>query len=129
MGKHLEQALPSVYTLQCLTGKVDNNHHDEECCYADQEIKLISETAPILINSPNFFSPFTFDGKIRQTLFPPKIPAIRYLTDLSTILVFVYKNCVIFSEFQHIDGSARWLTSFSYNHTPHAGILPSTGHC
>ena len=25
MGKHLEQALPSVYTLQCLTGKVDNN--------------------------------------------------------------------------------------------------------
>ena len=23
MGKHLEQALPSVYTLQCLTGKVD----------------------------------------------------------------------------------------------------------
>ena len=26
MGKHLEQALPSVYTLQCLTGKVDNNN-------------------------------------------------------------------------------------------------------
>ena len=24
MGKHLEQALPSVYTLQCLTDKVDN---------------------------------------------------------------------------------------------------------
>ena len=23
--KHLEQALPSVYTLQCLTSKVDNN--------------------------------------------------------------------------------------------------------
>ena len=23
MGKHLEQALPSVYTLQCLTGEVD----------------------------------------------------------------------------------------------------------
>ena len=27
MGKHLEQALPSVYTLQCLTGKVDNNNN------------------------------------------------------------------------------------------------------
>ena len=25
MGKQLKQALPSVYTLQCLTGKVDNN--------------------------------------------------------------------------------------------------------
>ena len=25
MGKHLEHSLPSVYTLQCLTGKVDNN--------------------------------------------------------------------------------------------------------
>ena len=28
MGKHLEQALPSVYTLQCLTGKVDNNKNN-----------------------------------------------------------------------------------------------------
>ena len=28
MGKHLEQALPSVYTLQCLTGKVDNNNNN-----------------------------------------------------------------------------------------------------
>ena len=27
MGKHLEQALPSVYTLQCLTDKVDNNNN------------------------------------------------------------------------------------------------------
>ena len=48
---------------------------------------------------------------------------------LSTILVFVCKNRVILAEFQHIDGSARWLTSFNYNHTPHAGTLPSTGHC
>ena len=46
-----------------------------------------------------------------------------YLTDVSTILVFVL------AEFQHIGGSARWLTSFNYNHTPHAGTLPSTGHC
>ena len=51
------------------------------------------------------------------------------LTDVSTILVFVRKNHVILAEFQHIDGSARWLTSFNYNHTPHAGTLPSTGHC
>ena len=51
------------------------------------------------------------------------------LTDVSTILVFVYKNCVVLAEFQHIDGSARWLTSFNYNHTLHAGTLPSTGHC
>ena len=28
MGKHLEQALPSVYILQCLTGKVDNNNNN-----------------------------------------------------------------------------------------------------
>ena len=28
MGKHLEQALPSVYTFQCLTGKVDNNNNN-----------------------------------------------------------------------------------------------------
>ena len=51
------------------------------------------------------------------------------LTDVSTILIFVCKNRVILAEFQHIDGSARWLTSFNYNHTPHAGTLPSTGHC
>ena len=37
------------------------------------------------------------------------------LTDVSTILVFVCKNRVILAEFQHIDGSARWLTSFNYN--------------
>ena len=30
MGKHLEQALPSVYTLQCLTGKVDNNNNNND---------------------------------------------------------------------------------------------------
>ena len=59
-----------------------------------------------------------------------RILAVRdCLTDVSTILVFVCKNCVILAEFQHIDGSARWLTSFNYNHTPHAGTLPSTGHC
>ena len=42
------------------------------------------------------------------------------LTDVSdsTILVFVCKNHVIVAKFQHIDGSARWLTSFNYNHTP-----------
>ena len=51
------------------------------------------------------------------------------LTDVSTILVFVCKNRVILVEFQHIDGSARWLTSFNYTHTPHADTLPSTGHC
>ena len=50
------------------------------------------------------------------------------LTDVS-ILAFVCKNRVILAEFQHIDGSARWLTSFNYNHTPHAGTLPSTGNC
>ena len=51
------------------------------------------------------------------------------LTDVSTNLVFVCKNCIILAEFQHIDGSTRWLTSFSYSHAPHAGTLPSTGHC
>ena len=50
-------------------------------------------------------------------------------TDLSTILVFVCKNFVTLTEFQHIDASARWLKSFNYNHTPHARTLPSTGHC
>ena len=33
MGKHLEQALPSVYTLQCLTGKVDNNNNNKQIMY------------------------------------------------------------------------------------------------
>ena len=51
------------------------------------------------------------------------------LTDVSTILVFVCKNRVVMAEFQHIDGSARWLTSFNYNHTPYAGTLPSPDHC
>ena len=37
------------------------------------------------------------------------------LTDVSTTLVFVCKNRVSMAEFQHIDGSARWLTSFNYN--------------
>ena len=46
-----------------------------------------------------------------------------HLTDVSTILVFVRKNRVVLAEFQHIDGSARWLTSFNYNHTPHALVL------
>ena len=50
-------------------------------------------------------------------------------TDLLTILVFVSRNCIISAGFQHIDGSARWLTSFNYNHTLHAGTLPSTGYC
>ena len=48
-------------------------------------------------------------------------------TDVSTILVFVCKNHIILAEFQHI---ARWLSqSFNFNHSPHAGTLPSTGHC
>ena len=50
------------------------------------------------------------------------------LTDVSTILVFVCKNHVVLVALQHMDGSARWLTGFNYNHTPHAGTLPSTGH-
>ena len=37
MGKHLEQALPSVYTLQCLTGKVDNNNNTI-CSYYDVRV-------------------------------------------------------------------------------------------
>ena len=57
------------------------------------------------------------------------LAVVDCLTDVSTILVFVRKNCVILAEFQHIDCSARWLTSFNYNHTPHAGTLSSTGHC
>ena len=52
-----------------------------------------------------------------------------YLTDVSTTLVFVCENHIISAKFQHIVGSARWLTSFNYNHTPHAGTLPSSGHC
>ena len=48
--------------------------------------------------------------------------------DLSTILVFVCKSHVVLAEFQHIDGSARGLTGFNFNHTSHASTLP-TGHC
>jgi len=32
------------------------------------------------------------------------------------------------ADFQGVDGSARWQTSFNFNHTPHAGTLPSIGH-
>ena len=68
-------------------------------------------------------------GEIAVLLGVYKLAVGDCLTDVSTILVFVRKNRVILAEFQHIDGSARWLTSFNYNHTPHAGTLPSTGHC
>ena len=37
-------------------------------------------------------------------------------SDPPMILVFVCKNRVVLAEFQHIDGSARWLTSLNYNH-------------
>jgi len=50
-------------------------------------------------------------------------------SDSSPILVFVRKNRVILTEFQLIDVSAKWLTSFNSNHIPYAGILPSTGRC
>jgi len=51
-------------------------------------------------------------------------------TDLSLILLFVCKKkCAILADFQSVDGSARWQTTFNFNHTPHAGTLPSTGHC
>jgi len=40
LGKHLIQAVPFVYALQCLTGNVDNNNsntvefmHYLNCCY------------------------------------------------------------------------------------------------
>ena len=36
-----------------------------------------------------------------------------YLTDVSTILVFVCKNRVILAELRHIDGSARWLSQMA----------------
>ena len=36
------------------------------------------------------------------------------LIDVSTILVFVCKHRIILAKFQHIDGSARRLTSFNY---------------
>ena len=52
-----------------------------------------------------------------------------FSSDSSPILVFVRKISVILAEFQHIDSSARWLTSFNSNHTLHAGTLLSTGHC
>ena len=47
MGKHLEKALPSVYTLQCLTGKVDNN------------IREVQAQTRALVRSAR---PFVFEG-------------------------------------------------------------------
>jgi len=41
-------------------------------------------------------------------------------------IFFAKKMC---HDFQSADGSTRWQTSFNFNHTPHAGTLPSTGHC
>ena len=46
MGKHLEQALPSVYTLQCLTGKVDNNNNNTiqfKTTYHECPLKVIRD--------------------------------------------------------------------------------------
>jgi len=37
-------------------------------------------------------------------------------SDSSSILVFVRKKHIVMAEFQHIDTSARWLTSFNSNH-------------
>ena len=51
MGKHLEQALPSVYTLQCLTGKVDNNNDLEiftHYFFPDSVVHVIPDTNLIL---------------------------------------------------------------------------------
>ena len=47
------------------------------------------------------------------------------LTDVSTILVFVCKNCIVLAKFQHIDGSVRWLTSFNYKLKEKLEILSS----
>ena len=69
-------------------------------------------------------------GEIAVLLSAYKLPILAVgdcHTDLSTILVFVCKNCIVLAKFQHIDGSTRWLTSYNYNHAPDA--LPSTGHC
>ena len=44
MGKHLEQALPSVYTLQCLTGKVDNNNNNINDCGIAYLVHVIMKT-------------------------------------------------------------------------------------
>jgi len=50
-------------------------------------------------------------------------------TDSSPILVFwFYKNCIILANFQSVDCSASWQTSFNFNHTLHAGTLSSTGY-
>jgi len=53
---------------------------------------------------------------------------VDYSSDSSSILVFVRKNYVILTEFQHIsiDG---YITSFNSNHALHAGTLSSTGNC
>ena len=72
-------------------------------------------------------------GKIAILLgvYKLRILAVRdCFTDLSTIL---QPSGIVLAKFLHmaIDGSARSrLTSFNYNHTPHAGTLPSrvTGH-
>ena len=85
------------------------------------------ETVLMLINDVIVVEMFHYEMK---GVYKLRILAVGdCLTDVSTILVFVCKNRVSLAEFQHIDGSARWLTSFNYNHTPHAGTLPSTGHC
>ena len=45
MGKHLEQALPSVYTLQCLTGKVDNMQRKRQV----KESPKVGDKPPLLV--------------------------------------------------------------------------------
>ena len=42
MGKHLIQALPSVYALQCLTGKEDKNKKNKK----NQHLSLLCPACP-----------------------------------------------------------------------------------
>ena len=53
---HLEQALPSVYTLQCLTGKVDNSNNNNNIDYIFPIVGIYKadETQQLCIARDNF---------------------------------------------------------------------------
>ena len=79
MGKHLEQALPSVYTLQCLTGKVDNNNDSAFCTIC---LQFSSSLIPHAIRGSCFLVWSFLQGRVDSAVSVNLIQCNLHLTDI-----------------------------------------------